>query len=163
MFLISLNCECNSESFFKGITYCVKSAVTYSIYNFLFAVIFKTTYLNISEPVSISEAHYKQNPDATIGAEVTIEYNGEKKIVNAVGNGRLDAVSNALKETLGITFTIQTYQEHALEKGSKSQAVAYVGITGDNDKTVWGAGVNSDIIVASMKALLSAVNKKLKA
>ena len=125
--------------------------------------IFKTTYLNISEPVSISEAHYKQNPDATIGAEVTIEYNGEKKIVNAVGNGRLDAVSNALKETLGITFTIQTYQEHALEKGSKSQAVAYVGITGDNDKTVWGAGVNSDIIVASMKALLSAVNKELKA
>ena len=125
--------------------------------------IFKTTYLNISEPVSISEAHYKQNPDATIGAEVTIEYNGEKKIVNAVGNGRLDAVSNALKETIGITFTIQTYQEHALEKGSKSQAVAYVGITGDNDKTVWGAGVNSDIIVASMKALLSAVNKKLKA
>jgi len=75
----------------------------------------------------------------------------------AVGNGRLDAVSNAVKKELGLEYTLITYQEHALETSSQSQAVAYVGIETKNG-VFWGAGINTDIIDASVSALVSAIN-----
>ena len=74
-----------------------------------------------------------------------------------MGNGRLDAVSNAVKDALGINYSITTYEEHALERGSSSQACAYVGIETENG-TYWGAGIHTDIIDASIKALVSAIN-----
>ncbi len=81
--------------------------------------------------------------------------------MEGAGNGRLDAVSNALKENLGLDFTVEVYTEHALEKSSKSQAVAYVGIEA-NGKMSWGAGVHNDIMDASIRALLSAINRTQK-
>ena len=53
------------------------------------------------------------------------------------------------------------YTEHALESGSTSKAVTYVGITDNSGKTHWGAGVHEDIITSSIQALVSAINKKL--
>ena len=92
-----------------------------------------------------------------ITANVTFNFAG--KIINgeAVGNGRLDAVSNALKSSLDISYSLITYQEHALEVGSKSKAVCYVGIQTDKG-VAWGAGIHTDIIDASVSALMSAVN-----
>ena len=54
-------------------------------------------------------------------------------------------------------FAISVYKEHALEHGSKSKAAAYVGIEHDG-KTAWGSGIHTDIISASISALVSAVN-----
>ena len=51
------------------------------------------------------------------------------------------------------------YSEHAMEIGATSRAMAYVGITAENGKTYWGAGMDTDIITASIKALISAVNR----
>ena len=84
----------------------------------------------------------------------------EKKAI-ASGNGRLDAVSNALKKQFRLDYTLQTYQEHALEKSSSSKAIAYVGINDKDGKDFWGAGVNQDIIVASIDALVTAINNML--
>ena len=70
------------------------------------------------------------------------------------------AVSNAIKENLGIQYQDLTYTEHALEQGSKSRAAAYVGITGKDGRITWGVGVDSDIITASVKALFSAINRQ---
>ena len=94
---------------------------------------------------------------------LTVEMNGETKEVIANGNGRLDAVSNAVRNSLGVSFSELTYEEHALTIGSSSQAISYVGITLDNGKLVWGAGVNDDIIAASINALFSAINRGLQA
>ncbi len=121
--------------------------------------IFKNNYVNISNKLSITEAHYAQKGD--IEATVNIDFNGENKQYVASGNGRLDACSNALKEAVGFDFSIITYTEHALEKSSKSQAVAYVGIELENKKVVWGAGMHNDIITASVNALVSAINKAI--
>ena len=60
---------------------------------------------------------------------------GEKKVYHGKGNGRLDAVSNAIKKHFDIDFKIICYEEHALQVGSNSQAVAYVGLEG-KDGTV---------------------------
>ena len=75
------------------------------------------------------------------------------------GNGRLDAISNALQTKLGIDYTDLVYKEHALEIGSGSNAVSYVGITAKDGTVYWGCGIDIDIMTSSVKALFSAVNK----
>lgn len=120
--------------------------------------IFTENYLNVTAPVNVVEAHFKQENDGSISSEVTVAApDKETAVYKANGNGRLDAVANALKEATGLDFTIESYEEHALERRSTSEAVSYVGISA-NGKTVWGAGKNTDIIVSSIKALLSAIN-----
>ncbi|MBQ9375781.1 MAG: 2-isopropylmalate synthase [Ruminococcus sp.] len=121
--------------------------------------IFAENYLNIKEPVNVLEAHYIQLPDGEISASVTAVIPGKNKpeVFEATGNGRLNAVANALKDALDMEFIVESYNEHALERHSRSEAVAYVGISVDG-KIVWGAGKHTDIIVASVNALLSAIN-----
>ena len=80
--------------------------------------------------------------------------------VDANGNGRLDAVSNALKKAYELKFDLVTYQEHALEQSSSSRAIAYVGIRKPDGTLSWGAGVDADIIKASIDALVTAINNR---
>lgn len=119
--------------------------------------IFQKTYVNIQSPIEVVENHFQQNDN--IHAAITVRYNGETHTYSGEGNGRLDAVSNALKENMGLAYTIVTYNEHALEQSSKSQAVAYVGIAAPDGSMYWGAGVHNDIMDASVRALISAINR----
>ena len=76
---------------------------------------------------------------------------------------RLNAVSNALKKHYRLEYDLVTYEEHALEQSSSSRAIAYVGIRRKSDGDLfWGAGVDVDIIRASIDALLTAVNNMAK-
>ena len=115
-------------------------------------------YLNINDKISLVDFHFVRND--CIHAAVTVKIGGVEKEIKGDGNGRLDAVSNAIKENLGIQYQDLTYTEHALEQGSKSRAAAYVGITGKDGRITWGVGVDSDIITASVKALFSAINRQ---
>lgn len=118
--------------------------------------IFDKSYVNIETDFRIDEAHFVQN-GGSITASVTVNKGGRIVCREAVGNGRLDAVSNAVKDSLGLSYTLVTYTEHALETSSQSRAAAYVGIETDKG-FFWGVGITSDIIDASVKALVSAVN-----
>ena len=91
-------------------------------------------------------------------AEVTIEYAGKSQVVVANGNGRLDAVSNAIKQFFNVSYELTVYEEHSLSKGSSSKAMTYVGIS-CNGKMFWGVGVDEDIIKSSIAALTVAANK----
>lgn len=122
---------------------------------------FTDNYININTPIKLIDYHFFRSE--SIKVMLTVEMNGETKEVIANGNGRLDAVSNAVRDSLGVSFSELTYEEHALTIGSSSQAVSYVGITLDNGKLIWGAGVNDDIIAASINALFSAINRGLQA
>ena len=121
--------------------------------------IFEDTFLNKTAPLNVPESHYKQN--GGIQAEVTICLKGETIVSTAKGNGRLDAVSNAIKQTIGLDYKIAVYEEHAMEKGSDSMAMAYVGIEDSDGVLHWGAGTDEDIIKASIKALVTAINTML--
>ncbi|MNJ50430.1 2-isopropylmalate synthase [compost metagenome] len=88
--------------------------------------------------------------------------NEEVQELNGVGNGRLDAISNALQSKLDISYSNLIYKEHALEVGSGSQAVSYVGITAPDGKLHWGCGIDVDIMTSSVKALFSAVNNMIR-
>lgn len=118
--------------------------------------IFEETYIRPRSVFDIPECHFKQ--EKGIQAQVTIEQNGECREINIGGNGRLDAVSNAIKTFFGITYELSIYEEHAISRGSSSKAAAYVGISSEG-KYYWGVGVDEDIIKASIAALVSAANK----
>jgi len=118
--------------------------------------VFKEKYVKGNEIFKITECHFKQGDG--IMATVTLLYGGKEHIVEATGNGRLDAVSNALKQYFDIGYELTTYEEHALTRGSSSKAIAYVGITMDG-KTYFGAGNDEDIIRSSINALCVAINQ----
>lgn len=119
--------------------------------------IFQNTYVNIDGPIKMLENHFVQGDG--ISTEITILKNGVKKVYHGKGNGRLDAVSNAIKKNFDIQFKVVCYEEHSLQTGSNSQAVAYVGVETVDGKVTWGVGIKNDIIDASVHALVSAVNR----
>lgn len=125
--------------------------------------IFKKTYVNVTTNFSIPEAHFVQKGDGVIEAKVTFAKHGitDGKTIEytSLGNGRLDAVSAAVKAALNLNYHLVDYKEHSLERSSKSSAIAYVGIQLEDGRIVWGAGKHTDIIVASVNALVSAVNR----
>ncbi len=124
--------------------------------------LFVDRFEDINRPYSISEVHFKQHNG--IIATVTTQYKGESREVMASGNGRLNAVANALMRYYRLDFDVEVYEEHALEKSATSRAIAYVGIRNPKtDKMFWGAGVDVDIIRASINALLTAVNNMVNA
>ncbi len=123
--------------------------------------LFKQKFEDIDSPLQINGVHFKQLEEGMIEAEVNSRFgDGEFFKTYAVGNGRLNAVSNALKKAHGFKFDLVTYQEHALTKSSSSKAIAYVGIQTPEGNIAWGAAVDPDIIRASIDALVTAINNR---
>ena len=121
--------------------------------------LFKKTFENTKEPYEILEVHFQQKEEGII-TQVTSSFNGKVTVTEAKGNGRLDAVSNALKKAYELKYQMETYQEHALEESSSSRAIAYVGIRKPDGTMAWGAGVHADIIHASIDALVASINNR---
>ena len=121
--------------------------------------LFKKTFENVGQPYSINEVHFQQTSEG-ITTKVISTFNGKAITTEAVGNGRLDAVSNALKKAYELKYSLEVYQEHALERSSSSKAIAYVGIKKPDGTMAWGAGVDPDIIRASIDALVTAINNR---
>ncbi|MST80842.1 2-isopropylmalate synthase [Lachnospiraceae bacterium Oil+RF-744-WCA-WT-13] len=123
--------------------------------------LFKQTFEDKDSPLTVNGVHFRQLDSGRIEASVNSRYgDGEFSVTKAEGNGRLDAVSNALKKAHGLDYTLTTYQEHALTKSSSSNAIAYVGIQEKDGTMSWGAAVDPDIIRASIDALVTAVNNR---
>ena len=118
--------------------------------------IFEDKYVTRQPYFQIPECHFKQING--IMAESTIVQDNQMHTVEANGNGRLDAVSNTIKQYFGISYELSVYEEHALSKGSSSKAMSYVGITCQG-KMYWGVGIDDDIIKSSINALVVAVNQ----
>ena len=119
--------------------------------------IFEENYVNCKGVFTIVDCNFKKDGEGIL-AETTLCHAGENRTISASGNGRLDAVSNAIKQYFGISYELSFYEEHSLTKGSSSKACAYVGIICKGQR-YWGVGIDEDIIHASMEALAVAVNK----
>lgn len=122
--------------------------------------IFETEYVDIDSPLALDSFTFdKSGGDVLLSLK--LKKNGKDTVIIGNGNGQFNAAVSALKLALGIDFTTVLYTEHALQTGSKSEAAAYVGLkTGDT--TCFAVGVDNDIMTASIKALIGAVNKILK-
>lgn len=118
--------------------------------------IFKRDFVNINDLVDVVHAVYTEE-NGGIRAASTIRYRGKEQQVTSYGNGRLDAIGDALRRVTGLDYALESYTEHDLEGKSSSKAASYVSIR-HNDRVYWGTGIDSDIIVSSVKALVSAFN-----
>ena len=124
--------------------------------------IFMRDFVNLTAPVTINRAVYTDASDGTIFGVIGVGYNGKTVELTSGGNGRLDCVSNAVKTVIGQEYSLETYNQHALEEKTTSKAASYVSIVKDG-KTYWGTGIDSDVSTSSIKALISAVNRMLTA
>ncbi len=122
--------------------------------------VFGRKFLTPRSVFELGEVHYRQENGIT--AIVEIKEKGQSTVVEATGNGRLDAVSNALKKHFNISYNITGYEQHALSSGSFAQAISYLGVE-TREHVYWGAGENSDITISSVQALVSALNNLLSA
>jgi 2-isopropylmalate synthase len=122
--------------------------------------IFMRDFVNLTDTLNVLETGYEEVGDKVKG-RVVIEYAGKATTVEVEGNGRLDCVSGAIKQVTGIDYVLESYVEHALEEKSTSKAASYICIVVDN-KPYWGAGIHTDIMTSSVKALVSAVNRTLE-
>ena len=113
--------------------------------------------MDIEQPVALVECHFEQKDGMT--AHVTLRTGGGEKTVSGKGNGRLDAVYEALGDILPPGFVVEHYTEHAIGTGSDSKACAYIGLSDAYGTLIWGVGTDDDIITASLHALVSAVNR----
>ena len=124
--------------------------------------IFKKEYVDYNPVFKINGVHFKQEENGNITADVTVEQDGSSSTLQATGNGRLNAVAEALEEHFNVSCNVTLYKEHALNIGSDSSAIAYVGITDEKGNTYFGAGIDPDIMRASIDALETALNRQLE-
>lgn len=123
---------------------------------------FVNNYVNIGNPMELVKYTFDKSGEETL-VKITLCKNGKNVEIEGGGNGQLDATANALKKHCGISFSTVVYTEHALGVGSSSKAAAYVGITDAvNGAAHFACGIDTDIMKASIKALLGAVNKLVK-
>jgi 2-isopropylmalate synthase len=126
---------------------------------------FENEYLNAESPYSLLTFNVVKRhintaqKESRAEVEATLLVNGEERTIAATGNGPLDAFCSALKRQVTGDFKLQSYHEHALEDGSSAKAAAYIEIRSPNGSVHWGTGVDTDIIIASIKAVLSSLNR----
>lgn len=126
---------------------------------------FKNSYLTLRTPLALKAFNVvkrhlsddEQTSEATI--EAVLSVNGEVQTLVGSGNGPLDAFCAAVSRQGIKAFKLCNYDEHALNTGSSAKAAAYIELQGEDGKTAWGVGVDTDIIIASIKAVLSSLNR----
>lgn len=125
-------------------------------------VSFQHEYQNKDMPIALQDVTWVRENGYT-AADVTLAIRNEMFYLSAKGNGPLDALSNVMKiANPAIKYHFVDYEEHALETNSDSKASAYVVIADESGRRYWGVGVDSDIIMASVYALITAVNRANK-
>ncbi len=126
---------------------------------------FDQEYLSVNSPYELETFHVvkryrgKEKNGSRADVEAMILVNGEEIAIAASGNGPLDAFCSALKQKITGDFKLTRYHEHALEGGSGAKAAAYIEIHAPDGSIAWGTGVDTDIIIASIKAVLSSLNR----
>ena len=120
--------------------------------------LFEREYINLTEPLNLIKFSERTDGDCFVTADITRD--GYLKIIEGRGIGLLDAFCRALQNELGISFEITNYSEHSLEYGSRSRAITYMQITDGSGANYFGAGVSESVSRSSVRAVVSAVNKR---
>ncbi|HUJ44148.1 MAG TPA: 2-isopropylmalate synthase [Opitutaceae bacterium] len=121
---------------------------------------FVREYLGRETPVKLE--HFRTTErDSKVRCEAVVKYEGKAHKITGTGNGPIDAFVNALG-TAGVPpFALLSYAEHSLGKGAEARAAAYIQVKTTRGLSFYGAGIDTNIELASIKALVSALNRAL--
>jgi 2-isopropylmalate synthase len=120
--------------------------------------IFENEYVNRRDGFFVSR-HESRSEDAGERHLFTLDVGGKTGVVGAQASGPIDAYMTALGSEAGITYSLDSYSEHALGNGRDARAVAYVTLSDENGKRSTGVGVHASIVTASLAAITSALNR----
>lgn len=104
--------------------------------------------------------HYRlaeENGEVTLNAK--LHWDGQERVLEGKGTGPIDAFVQALSQSLDRSVRVMNYSEHAVGEGANAQAVAYVEVRVDDSHTVFGVGMDANIVSASIRAILSGVRR----
>ena len=116
--------------------------------------------LNRFESIIEDKDTNSKDVKVTVTAEVT--FKNKTKQIKGIGNGPIAAFVNGIRELDIEPFKLVEYEEHSMNKGADANAVAYIGLINENDKMKFGIGKDSNINLASIRALISAINRHMK-
>jgi 2-isopropylmalate synthase len=120
---------------------------------------FTTGYLEHGGPYElVAYTHSSEEESDQIAARVRVD--GEERVIEGEGNGPLAALVDAFDRAFGITIAVRTYHEHAMSASADAKAAAYVEAD-VGDAAIWGVGVHSSILTASLRAIVNAVNRSV--
>lgn len=119
---------------------------------------FEDEYLKPIRPLELISLRHLEGEPGHDRIEALLRVDGVERTVVGSGHGPVDALVKALGEQLGITVRILDYAEHAMRSGADATAAAYIEAAID-DEVFWGVGIDESIVVASMRALISAVDR----
>jgi 2-isopropylmalate synthase len=119
---------------------------------------FEATYLDRQAPVQlISHETTTGEKGSTVTAQMLVD--GEHRTMTGSGTGPLAAFVAAVQADLGIDLEVVDYSEHAVSAGTDAQAAAYVEAQSADGEVRWGVGLDESILTASLRAVVSAVNR----
>jgi len=121
---------------------------------------FQREYLDRTSPVAIKQFKTTET-DSAVQCEATVVINGQTQSLSAEGNGPIDAFVRALASADLPKFEVQSYSEHSLGKGAEAKAVSYIQIKTGRGYMLYGAGTDTNIELASIKAIVCALNRVL--
>jgi 2-isopropylmalate synthase len=121
---------------------------------------FRREYLERASPIVLN--HFKTTErDSAVKCEASLTIDGTTHQLVGDGNGPIDAFTHALAATPLPKFEVLSYAEHSLGKGSEARAVSYIQIRTDRGQILYGAGIDTNIELASIKAIVSALNRTM--
>ncbi|HCW54611.1 MAG TPA: 2-isopropylmalate synthase [Clostridium sp.] len=129
--------------------------------------VFTKEYIDLQEPFKLVKATFSDISDKSgkedTKADISIIYNGQERKISGIGNGPIDSFKKALAASSLINVKIIDYTEHAMSTGSEAKAASYVYMERqDNGNKTFGVGVDSNITRASVKSMMSAINRLYK-
>ena len=119
---------------------------------------FSDEYLTKVRPLELVSLRHLEGEPGHDRIEAMLGVDGEERAIVGAGRGPVDAFVAALAEELGIEVRILDYSEHAMRSGADASAAAYIEAAID-EEVLWGVGIDESIVVASLRALISAVNR----
>ncbi|MGA2691491.1 MAG: 2-isopropylmalate synthase [Opitutaceae bacterium] len=123
--------------------------------------VFHREYLDRKSPISIE--HFKTTErNSTVKCDARLTIDGKLHILTGAGNGPIDAFVRALAATSLPKFDVLNYSEHSLGAGAEAKAVSYIQIKVERGSTFFGAGIDTNIELASIKAIVSALNRAVR-
>lgn len=121
---------------------------------------FQREYIERNEPITLE--HFKTTErDSAVTCEATLRFNGQQHQLTGEGNGPIDAFVRAIASAGVPKFNLLSYAEHSLGQGAEARAVSYIQIKTERGNTYFGAGIDTNIELASIKAVVSALNRAL--
>jgi 2-isopropylmalate synthase len=121
--------------------------------------IFKKTYFEPAVHLELIDFTAKTNKDHTVSCKLTYKLNGKKVKSEGSGNGPIDACKHALEKEYPHDFAIMDYTQHTSGEKSSAEAIAYIQVQTEEKETFYGVGADTNISLASVKAIFSALNR----